>query len=217
MNTQQDINCPLCLQKGPFEQVEDMFNRVHYHCPNCMLVFADPKHHLSGIGEKERYLEHNNGIQYPGYVRFLNQAIDPTLPYLNNSMNGLDYGCGPGPTLSLLLKRQGISCEDYDPIFFPKELNSTYDFIFATECFEHFFNPDEELKRLKKLLSPGGIITIMTIQWANLEDFPSWHYAKDPTHVSFFHPMTFRFICNHYGFELLPSNNKRVIILKKIR
>ncbi|MEX1121295.1 MAG: class I SAM-dependent methyltransferase, partial [Balneolales bacterium] len=121
----------------------------------------------------------------------------------------------PGPALSILLQRQNIECEDYDPYFYPRELTSTYDFIFATECFEHFNYPDREIKRLKSLIKPGGILTVMTINWKNLEDFPNWHYAKDPTHVSFFRQETFDFICKKYGFEELPCRNARVTILRE--
>ncbi|MEX0771568.1 MAG: class I SAM-dependent methyltransferase [Balneolales bacterium] len=209
-------SCPLCQWHENLDRIKGLDERAYYHCPNCSLIFSGPSFQLSEKDEQARYEEHNNGIQYPGYVRFINQAIEPALPYLNSKMKGLDYGCGPGPALSILLGRQGISCEDYDPYFFPRELNSTYDFIFATECFEHFNHPDREIKRLKKLLKPGGILTIMTIQWSKLEDFSTWHYSKDPTHVSFFHQETFRFICNQYGFEEIPCKNNRVIILRSI-
>jgi 2-polyprenyl-3-methyl-5-hydroxy-6-metoxy-1,4-benzoquinol methylase len=43
------------------------------------------------------------------------------------------------PVISELLKRNGYRCENYDPIFFMKELNKKYDFIFSTEVFEHIF------------------------------------------------------------------------------
>lgn len=213
--TPASIVCPLCHFRETLKMLRGPDKRTHYHCPGCMLIFADPASRLNAGDEKARYEEHNNGIQYPGYVRFLNQAIDPALPYLNSKMKGLDYGCGPGPTLSILLERQGIGCEDYDPYFYPRELDSTYDFIFATECFEHFNYPGREISRLKELLKPGGILIVMTILWNKPEDFPTWHYAKDPTHVSFFHAETFEFVCDRYGFKQLPSNNKRVIILKQ--
>jgi len=68
--------------------------------------------------EEARYKAHQNSPQDAGYVRFLNQAITPALPYLNGSMRGLDYGCGPTPTLSGLLNAHGLYCENYDPYFF---------------------------------------------------------------------------------------------------
>lgn len=216
MQAPVSISCPLCHRSEINTQLKGPDARIYHHCINCNLIFADPSHKLSKKSEQKRYEEHNNGIQYPGYVRFLNQAIEPALPYLNSKMKGLDYGCGPGPTISKLLKRHGITCEDYDPYFYPKVLNSTYDFIFATECFEHFNYPDKELNKLIKLLNPGGILTVMTIKWNKLKDFSSWHYAKDPTHVSFFHQETFNFICQLYRLKQVPANNNRVVIMKNI-
>ena len=206
--------CPLCLHPGPYQQAEDAFSRRHYLCPTCKLVFTDPSHHISGQQEKQRYLEHKNGVEHPGYVTFLEQAIDPTLPYLKPYMRGLDYGCGPNPTLSLLLRKKGIACDNYDPFFYPRDLYATYDFIFSTETFEHFINPGKELHRLQSLLKPGGYLTVMTEQWQDLEYFRKWHYARDFTHVCFYHGQTFGYICRRYGFTKIHNDNRRVVILK---
>ncbi|MGQ7870760.1 class I SAM-dependent methyltransferase [Sunxiuqinia sp. sy24] len=165
--------------------------------------------------EKERYLEHNNGLHHPGYVKFLNQAIRQGRPFLLPEMKGLDFGCGPEPTLSVLLEKQGIACADYDPIFFPELSKGPYDFIFATECFEHFFHPAEELKKISQLLSPGGYLIVMTSLWKLGRTFRSWNYARDITHVAFYHAETFCYICKHYGFKQLGGDQKRVIILQK--
>lgn len=73
-------------------------------------------------------------------------------------MKGLDYGCGPVPLLSKIIGQMDMECDEYDPIFSPvQQLEQQYDFIFATECFEHFFLPAKELKQLKGLLNEGGI------------------------------------------------------------
>ncbi|MFO7656607.1 MAG: class I SAM-dependent methyltransferase [Bacteroidales bacterium] len=169
---------------------------------------------MSAKSEKKRYLTHNNGIQYKGYVDFLNQAIEPALPLLNKDMQGLDFGCGPTPTLSVILEQQGYKCDNYDPLFFPGLPEKKYDFIFATECFEHFFFPAKEIQLIKNLLKPGGILTIMTETWKSDEAFASWYYAKDSTHVSFFHNHTFGFIAEKFGFEAKECSNERVMILQ---
>lgn len=163
----------------------------------------------------ERYRQHNNGIQYEGYVTFLNKAIHPALKYLKPDMKGLDYGCGPEPTLSLLLKQEGYTCDDYDPFFFPDlDQNKQYDFIFATECFEHFFFPARDLQKINELLKDDGILVIMTELWQDIEKFKTWHYAKDATHVSFYHQRTFHYIAGKYGLTPLVADN-RVIIFQK--
>jgi SAM-dependent methyltransferase len=117
--------------------------------------------------------------------------------------------------LSQLLRRQGIACEDYDPLFASHPLQPPYDFIFATECFEHFHQPNREIDRICKLLKPDGLLGIMTERWTTLEKFAGWYYTKDPTHVSFFHEQTFSFLRQQFGLELLWKDGNRVMILRK--
>ena len=90
-----------------------------------------------------------------------------------------------------------------------------YDYLFATECFEHFFRPADELQKLNRLLNPGGILVVMTQLWKDIEKFKSWRYAQDPTHVVFYHKETVEFICKNYAFTLLESHGNRVFILQK--
>jgi SAM-dependent methyltransferase len=191
--------------------------RVRYLCGSCFLIFTDSRFYPTAAAEKSHYTLHENSIGHQGYVTFLNRAIQPTLPYLKPGMRGLDYGCGPTPTLSLLLQQAGYKTDNYDPYFFP-ELNtgSRYDFIFATECFEHFFAPAKELERLSGLLKESGILVVMTERWEDLEGFRHWYYARDPTHVSFYHSRTFEYIGSRSGFKTLYSDRSRVIILQKV-
>ncbi|MDQ3395356.1 MAG: class I SAM-dependent methyltransferase, partial [Bacteroidota bacterium] len=177
---------------------------------------AHPKFYLDKETETSRYGHHHNGIDQPGYITFLNRAIEPTLPLLNTAMKGLDYGCGPSPTLSKILLQKGFTCFDFDPLFRFEHPLKSYDFIFATECIEHFFNPSADIRKIVSLLKPNGTLTIMTERWETLDQFKTWYYKNDPTHVSFFHTITFAYISNILGLEKLYQDNNRVIIFKKI-
>lgn len=207
--------CPLCSNTKSFFYLTGPDSRKYNVCNFCKLIFTETRHLPSTQEEIKRYLEHNNDIQFPGYVNFLNQAIEPVLPYINTAQQGLDYGCGPTPTLSVMLKQKGISCDDYDPLFFPELPDKTYDFIFATECFEHFFFPAKELARLDNLLEPGGLLVVMTELWTTAEAFRNWYYVNDLTHVSFYHQHTFNYIAKKYGLKQLESKNKRIVLFKK--
>jgi len=209
------IACPLCFNEVFSSEIKGPSRQLFHYCENCRLVFSEKQDLPNRQNEKERYLKHENSIQNKGYVRHLNQAIHPALPYLRENMRGLDYGCGPVPTLNRLLEKKGLNCEFYDPIFFPEHPLGRYDYIFATECFEHFFSPDAELHKLTHLLESGGILIVMTTLWEDIDKFEAWKYAQDPTHVVFYHQKTFEFICAKYGFELLANHNNRVIILRK--
>jgi SAM-dependent methyltransferase len=211
----QNNACPLCASCGPYTNITGPKGRGYLLCENCQLIFMQREFLPDRTAEKERYQAHQNGPQDAGYVQFLNQAITPALRYLNASMRGLDYGCGPVPTLSGLLKEHGLHCENYDPYFCPAFPEGSFDFIFATEVVEHFFHPAQELQRISALLQPGGMLTIMTEPWVSLAGFSEWHYAKDMTHVCFYHANTIAYICTRYGFEKLNQDSPRVSVLKQ--
>lgn len=208
--------CPLCRCAGSKHLIfETRKKRRYWHCRFCDLIFVDRDALPTTEQEKEVYTFHQNSPEHLGYVAFLQRIIQPGLPYLTPAMRGLDYGCGPGPTLSVLLEREGIHCHNYDPIFFSEDPQGPFDFIFATECFEHFHSPAAELSRLNSLLQPRGYLFIMTELWHEQIDFRTWYYKTDPTHVSFYHLNSFDFICRQYGFKILTSHSSRILLLQK--
>jgi len=190
--------------------------REYLKCETCYLIFANPRFHLPIDEERNRYLKHNNSIENAGYVIFLSRVIQPCLKFITSEMVGLDYGCGPVPTLSRILAQYNIRCFDYDPLFALEHPLDTYDFIFATECFEHFFNPFADLSRIDSMLKPGGFMAIMTELWTSMEQFETWYYKNDPTHVSFFHKKTFTYLCEEFKYEVKYQDQSRVMILQKI-
>ena len=177
----------------------------------------DANDRLSSDDEKKRYSFHRNSIDDNGYVDFLNRVIEPSLRYIAIGMNGLDFGCGPNPVLAQILESKGIDCSYYDPFFFPEcDTNAKYDFIFATECFEHFFSPAKEIENICKLLKNNALLCVMTEMYSSVDDFGEWYYKNDPTHVCFYGGNTFDYICSNFGFTELHNDNHRVIILRKL-
>lgn len=207
--------CKLCHYDGPFEQINDRLNRTLNKCPHCKLVFAERDYLPRQTDEKARYEEHNNSIEDKGYVRFLMQAIHPALACLLPESKGLDYGCGPVPVLSQLLNKKGLTCMNFDPFFFPELPEGPFDYLFATECFEHFFEPEKEMQQICKLLNPAGLLIVMTDFWSEKVDFSKWYYSRDRTHVSFYSEHTFDWMAKKFGFEVVFSDHRRVIILRK--
>lgn len=210
------LHCPLCLTSGRFKAVKGADKRSFWLCSSCQLIFADPAGHLSPEQEKAFYGTHQNTIESAGYVTFLQRLVTPALPFIKPTMKALDYGCGPGPVLSELVQRHGLVCDNYDPFFAPETPRPPYDIVFASECFEHFHRPNEEIKHLLSLLAPSGYLAIMTEQWQTEAAFASWHYSKDPTHVVFFHQRSFDFICDHFGFRPRWQDGRRVVILQRV-
>ncbi len=118
-------------------------------------------------------------------------------------MEGLDYGCGPGPALARILEEAGHRVCLYDPFFYPDRsvLDRTYDFVTCTETAEHFHDPAGEFARLDRLLKTGGGLGVMTCFRQPGRDFASWHYRRDPTHVVFYREATFRRLAERFGWQ----------------
>jgi hypothetical protein len=120
--------------------------------------------HISADEEKARYDQHNNHPDDPDYRAFLSRIFVPMQQRLNPGSCGLDFGSGPGPTLSLMFEEAGHRMTIYDHFYAPTSstLDQPYDFITATEVVEHLHRPGLELERLWSLLNPSGLLGVMT-------------------------------------------------------
>jgi hypothetical protein len=176
----------------------------------------DPAGWPTAAAERAHYGTHENDPSDPGYRSFLSRLADPLAERLPPGAEGLDYGSGPGPTLSVMLEERGFAVRLYDPFFAPDAmaLERSYHFITATEVVEHFFHPRQEFDRLHGMLRPGGWLGIMTEVFREERDFATWRYARDPTHVCFYAPETMAWIARHYGWSAVwPHPN--VVLFQK--
>lgn len=193
-NQKSENYCSICASPvRPFRKVN---GRDYLRCDTCMATFLDRAHWLKPEKEHARYLEHQNDLNDAGYRKFLSRLAYPLLEKLAPGMEGLDYGCGPGPALARMLSDKGHGMSVFDPFFFPDHdlLNKTYDFITCTETIEHFHRPAEEFSRLGNMLKPGGWLAVMTCFQTDDSLFSDWHYIRDLTHVVFYREATLRHI-----------------------
>ena len=208
--------CIVCKNKkaAVFKNIKQ---KRYWKCVYCEAIFLDKEFYLSSNDEYKHYLTHNNDVNDPRYKKFLSNLMLPLIERMKLNSKGLDYGCGPGPALSLMLREKGYQMFNYDPFFHPKKSNllKKYDFISCSETVEHFHNPFYEFTRFNELLNDGGIIGIMTNFHSKENIFENWYYIKDPTHVVFYSKNTFLIIAKMFKWDCEFLNNN-LVFFKKI-
>jgi 2-polyprenyl-3-methyl-5-hydroxy-6-metoxy-1,4-benzoquinol methylase len=206
------MNCLLCQTDS------SKFEGDTFLCPNCSLIFKNPKNFWNEEQDAARYTTHNNNNEDKGYVEFLRKIIPPLKSFLPKKFTALDFGCGPGPTLSILLEEVGGDVENYDPIFFPDAhllVPETYDVVTSTEVVEHFKNPKNDWDLLTGLVKDNGLLAIMTLFYSIEIDFKSWWYKNDATHIVFYQKETIEYLATKYNLEILYTDYKSITIFKK--
>lgn len=179
-------------------------------------MFVDPVQRLNAEQEKAVYELHENSVEDLGYREFLSRMQLPLQERIKPCAHGLDFGCGPGPALSVMLAEQGYNMSVYD-IFYHNDkavFNHHYDFVTATEVAEHLFEPGKVLPQLWALLESGGVLALMTKLVIDQQAFSNWYYKNDPTHVCFFSRPTFQWLAGKWNAQL-EFIGQDVIILTK--
>lgn len=196
------LSCPLCAAHDVSHYHRDA-RRDYYQCLECALVFVPPGQRLDVVDERAVYDQHQNSPDDMGYRRFLGRLFIPLKERLAPGAQGLDFGAGPGPTLSVMFEEAGHPMAIYDPFYAPDPsvLDRHYDFITATEVAEHLHAPGRDLARLVQQLRSRGWLGLMTKRVESRQAFAAWHYILDPTHVCFFSEATFLWFAAHHELD----------------
>jgi hypothetical protein len=195
--------CPLCRSDSVINYLSDPL-RDYLQCQTCSLIFVPSTQFISAEKEKAEYDLHQNHPGDQGYRQFLSRMLNPIKEKLKPGDCGLDFGSGPGPTLSIMFEELGYPMKIYDHFYADDGyvLQQEYDFITATETIEHLYHPKTELERLWSILKPGGYLGIMTKLVKDRETFSKWHYKNDLTHVCFFSQQTLMWLAERWQAQL---------------
>lgn len=210
-------SCPLCEDEHSQHYYKDK-KRDYFQCIRCNLVFVPTVQRLDTESEKAMYDLHDNNPSDEGYRRFLSRLSVPLMERISPNSKGLDFGCGPGPALSMMLQESGHNMTLYDIYYYPenKVLDKTYDFITATEVIEHLYYPNDVWHKWLNLVKPSGWIGVMTKLVIDVEAFSKWHYKNDLTHVCFYSRETFQYLAERDKLQLEFVGND-VILLRKLQ
>ncbi len=210
------MQCLMCQSKELTPVTHNSWKGRLFHCQNCDLIFKDPGDFLDWSQQKERYDQHENTIDNPGYAQFFEQLLKPLRFHLRSTMRALDWGSGPGPVLAELLRREGLSTvEVYDPVYQPVKPVGSFDLITSTEVIEHLQEPAASLKEILSMVRSQGIFAGMTGFHSGPAMFANWWYAKDPTHVVFYSHQTFEWWAELNDLRILKLDSP-VFIFQKL-
>jgi SAM-dependent methyltransferase len=137
---------------------------------------------------------------------------------VNASTQWLDFGCGMGGLVSYLRALGFHGARGFEhgwcierlragnvPIITSDELEKNagvFDVITAIEVIEHTVDPVAELRQLRALLKPGGLLFLTTGNARpHRQHLERWGYIVPEVHVSFFEPSTLALAMRSAGFE----------------
>lgn len=185
------MTCPLCLSTK--SKIHDLDKaRSYLRCCDCSLIYVQKNQFITQDQEKQRYDAHENNSSDPRYRSYLVKISESIRPYLKTGDQGLDFGSGKSTLLAELL--MPFETKFFDIYYHPDHevLDFQYDFIILSEVIEHLRDLRTTMLYLRERLKPTGKLFIKTKFYPTKdEDFKTWFYKRDLTHVAFFDQSSF--------------------------
>ncbi|OQY35446.1 MAG: hypothetical protein B6241_00660 [Spirochaetaceae bacterium 4572_59] len=211
-------NCPLCSSRSDHFYHNSKQNRNFYLCPDCSLIFQGRASLPDELEEKARYELHHNSGGDQGYIswleRFISEGMDPW--YSGGAV--LDFGSGPRPVLTDMLKRKGLDVCSYDKYFSPTwPEGRTFSCILLSEVLEHLVDPLSEFRKIASLSETGAKIILQSAFLQNYDKkcFGSWWYKEDVTHIRFYSASSLQMLGLKSGWNLEYQDGRSLAVFRK--
>ena len=247
MGKQPAQSCRACGLNGGRLLFTVSGNRV-LRCPECSHVYLDTVHNSQSIREMYETYESGRDFYFQDFDAEVTRNIDGYLKrcreYCDVSQDKLrllDVGCGVGVLLSKA-KAQGFNCEGVEicePLARAAEekLNcrvhrtlledlhlpeNGFDIITMYDLIEHLQDPAGEIKRVHRLLRPGGVLFVLTPNNdALMRRFAQWSYRLSlhqfqrpmralyySHHLSYFTADSLRSLLHRAGLQVMRSETR---------
>jgi len=202
------------------------------HCPSCRYSFiANPRTDYANLYSADYYagkgadplvdylfeLEHPRQSIRLYEWRGILRAVE-ALTAIGPETQWLDFGCGNGGLVRYCREQRRCRIVGFEegwitdkavergiPILDAEQLDKlsgTFDVVTAIEVLEHVQDPVAVLKKIRRLLKPGGLFFLTT---GNARPFRarllSWGYVRPEIHISFFEPETLARALTLAGFQ----------------
>lgn len=205
-------------------------------CPACGLAFvANPCTDYARIYDKAYYLgrgadplvDYVYEMRRPGHTVRMHEWAGVvervrSLTPVNRETRWLDFGCGNGGLVRYVRDTVGCDVAGYDlgwitakaaraglPILNDQQLDAadgSFDVVTAIEVLEHVAEPPEVLRRIRRLLKPGGLFFYTTGNAApHRNRLAAWGYVRPDIHLSYYEPQTLTRLLTEAGFVTEPG------------
>lgn len=195
----------------------------YFECANCRMLQS---RHLDSLtpSELEKITASASGMELDSGAAWrlsrianrLEQLVRlRVLPRADHTFKALDFGCGTGFLVSYLAHRFGWSAVGYDPYCAPAYAQSNvfpeweaivqrapHQLVVASEVFEHFSNPREDLTRIRDVLAKDiAFLYVTTGLYMPGTTDSNWKYLAPQSghHVSFYARRTIQEIALFMG------------------
>jgi SAM-dependent methyltransferase len=219
---------PLGRRYGRYSRRDYELRRCH----ECGYAFvADPWTEFERIYDERYYagrgadplVDYHFELEHPERTirQYEWRGITTVLTRLLGGLDGvrwLDFGCGNGGLVRHAVEFTGATACGFEegsiadrargigiPILVRDafvERRASFDVVTAIEVLEHAVDPLAELRTIRKLLRPGGLLFLTTGNAAPFADrLLEWSYIVPEIHVSFFEPRTLGLALRSAGFQ----------------
>jgi len=227
--TRPDLFCCTSFHHGDYTNI--------LRCVTCSLVFQAPADPVAEIEECYRRVEDPVYLrEEDGRVRTFNRLLDEVRRAGRFAGAGarklLDVGCYTGVFLDQA-RRRGYDVAGLEPSNWAREVarrrgltvfdgllaenrlpEESFDVVTVWDVIEHFGDPLAEVKRVARLLKPGGLLALSTMDidsgFARLLG-PQWPWLMR-MHLYYFSPGTLRAMLEAAGLEVVEVRRHRRIV-----